>query len=98
VPIGRPVTQAELNNHLTSLAQAAFHTSHEIDMVEQWWNTLTLPGDLTALGYTAGEATQVQSMMTNLLLWNNLLKGDATMGVAQNLRGPIRRALGTGRF
>lgn len=98
MPIGRAVTKDSVNQHLTDIARVVFQMSNEIDKIEQWWNSIVKPDDLTALGFTGAEATQIQQLMTNVLLLNGLFKGTATLAVADNLRPPIRRAMGTGQF
>lgn len=97
MPVGIPVTKADVNNTYTALSRQLHNTFQSIQQF-QVYLAATPDADLVTMGFTNGEVAQIKSGMTDADQLRQVFQGTATRTPAYDYRVFLKLALGVGLF
>lgn len=97
MPVGIPVTKADVNTAYTTLSRQLHNTFQSIQQF-QTYLTATPDADLVAMGFTSGEVAQIKSGMTDADQLRQVFQGTATRNPAYDYRTFLKLGLGVGLF
>lgn len=97
MPVGIPVTKADVNNTFTTLSRQLHNTFQSIQQF-QTYLAATPDQDLIDMGFSSGEVAQIKSGMTDADQLRQVFQGTATRTPAYDYRTFLKLGLGVGLF